>query len=95
MEIARGHDHDEDVVLVVEGAARAGVEPGVHDGVRMVHAAVPGDDEIVPIVAAETAAGRRPVTVVTADRPLRERVSALGAKVLGPRTVWERLENES
>jgi hypothetical protein len=33
------------------------------------------------------AAGDRPTIVVTADRGLRERVQALGADVVGPRTV--------
>ncbi|HYU84478.1 MAG TPA: NTP pyrophosphohydrolase [Kribbellaceae bacterium] len=83
--ITAGLDRRADVVLVVEGAARAGVEPGVHDGVRVVHAPGSGDDEIVRIVATEADAAHRPVTVVTADRPLRERVTALGAAVLGPR----------
>ncbi|RPE37010.1 NTP pyrophosphohydrolase [Kitasatospora cineracea] len=73
------------VVLVVEGAAR-GVE-GV-PGVRVVSAPGSGDDRIVELVAAEAAAapGRR-LLVVTADRGLRARVTALGAEPLGPRTV--------
>ncbi|WP_232795213.1 NTP pyrophosphohydrolase [Kitasatospora sp. NRRL B-11411] len=71
------------VVLVVEGAAR-GVE-GV-PGVRVVSAPGSGDDRIVELVAAEAAPGRR-LLVVTADRGLRARVTALGAEPLGPRTV--------
>ncbi|GAA2411125.1 hypothetical protein GCM10010420_45000 [Streptomyces glaucosporus] len=72
----------EEVVLVVEGAAR-----GVASvpGVRVVAAPGSGDDRIVELVAAE-GAGRRCV-VVTADRELRERVTALGAEVAGPRSV--------
>ncbi|HEY0485354.1 MAG TPA: NYN domain-containing protein [Mycobacteriales bacterium] len=82
-----------DVVLVLEGAARKGAEPGVVDGVRVVHAPQSGDDEIVDIVAEATGTDAgRPVTVVTADRGLRERVTALGADTMGPRTLWERLE---
>jgi hypothetical protein len=69
-----------EVVLVVEGAAR-GIEPV--DGVRVVAAPGSGDDEIVRLVRA---AGR-PVTVVTADRGLRERVTAAGASVVGPGTL--------
>jgi hypothetical protein len=69
-----------DVVLVVEGAAR-GVEPV--EGVRVVAASGSGDDRIVREV--ERATG--PTLVVTADRGLRARVTALGAEVAGPRTV--------
>ncbi|MYW64088.1 NTP pyrophosphohydrolase [Streptomyces sp. SID8379] len=69
------------VVLVVEGAAR-GVESV--PGVRVESASGSGDDHIVAFV--EQAA--RPVVVVTADRELRQRVGALGARCVGPRTVW-------
>ncbi|MGW0505456.1 hypothetical protein [Micromonospora sp. NPDC003241] len=68
-----------EVVLVVEGAARD--VPGV-DGVRVVAADGSGDDAVVELVA--TAGDRRRV-VVTADRALRDRVTALGAEVYGPR----------
>jgi hypothetical protein len=71
-----------DVVLVVEGAAR-GVT-GV-PGVRVVSAPGSGDDTIVDLVREESAA--HPCTVVTADRGLRERVTELGAAVIGPRSV--------
>jgi hypothetical protein len=71
-----------EVVLVVEGRARD--VPAV-DGVRVVRASGSGDDTIVAVVAAE-GAGRRTV-VVTADRGLRERVTALGAEVRGPSAV--------
>ncbi|WP_171162423.1 NTP pyrophosphohydrolase [Streptomyces sp. I05A-00742] len=72
-----------DVVLVVEGAAR-GTEPV--PGVRVEAADGSGDDRIVEVVAAERARGRRCV-VATADRELRERVTALGAETVGPRSV--------
>ncbi|MER5786472.1 NTP pyrophosphohydrolase [Streptomyces mobaraensis] len=72
-----------DVVLVVEGAAR-GTEPV--PGVRVEAADGSGDDRIVEVVAGERARGRRCV-VATADRELRERVAALGAETVGPRTV--------
>ncbi|WP_341715957.1 hypothetical protein QQG74_18170 [Micromonospora sp. FIMYZ51] len=68
-----------EVVLVVEGAARE--VPGV-DGVRVVAAAGSGDDAVVDLVAG---AGDRRRLVVTADRALRDRVTALGAEVYGPR----------
>ncbi|PWI06062.1 NTP pyrophosphohydrolase [Streptomyces sp. NWU339] len=70
-----------EIVLVVEGAAR-GVESV--PGVRVEAAPGSGDDRVVDLVAE---AGERPVLVVTADRELRRRVTALGATVTGPRTV--------
>ncbi|KOT63935.1 MULTISPECIES: NYN domain-containing protein [Streptomyces] len=70
------------LVLVVEGAAR-----GVASlpGVEVVEAPGSGDDRIVELVRD---ADRGPDTVVvTADRGLRARVTALGARVAGPRAV--------
>lgn len=72
-----------DIVLVVEGAAR-GVT-GV-PGVRVVAAPGSGDDTIVELVQQADRAESR--IVVTADRGLRARVTALGAETLGPRAVW-------
>ena len=74
-----------ETVMVVEGKARD-IPPG--DGVRVERAPGSGDDKIVELVAAE-GAGRR-VVVVTADRGLRERVTALGAEVRGPSSVPRR-----
>ncbi|MFD7661903.1 NTP pyrophosphohydrolase [Streptomyces sp. NPDC059788] len=71
-----------ELLLVVEGAAR-----GVASvpGVAVVAAPGSGDDRIVELVRD---AGRGPdCVVVTADRGLRARVTALGARVAGPRTV--------
>ncbi|MFD8703000.1 NTP pyrophosphohydrolase [Kitasatospora sp. NPDC059648] len=74
-----------EVVLVVEGAAR-GVT-GVPE-VRVVPADGSGDDRIVELVR-EARAGQpaRACLVVTADRELRSRATALGAGVTGPRSV--------
>ncbi|MFI7091525.1 NTP pyrophosphohydrolase [Streptomyces lydicus] len=74
-----------EMVLVVEGAARAVQSV---DSVRVVPAAGSGDDRIVELVAQECR--DRDCLVVTADRELRERVQALGARVTGPRAVWGR-----
>ncbi|MQY15584.1 hypothetical protein SRB5_57680 [Streptomyces sp. RB5] len=71
-----------ELVLVVEGAAR-GVGPVA--GVRVESAPGSGDDHIVALVAAADPGRER--LVVTADRGLRERVTALGARCAGPRTV--------
>ncbi|MEV0375760.1 NTP pyrophosphohydrolase [Streptomyces sp. NPDC050636] len=74
-----------EMVLVVEGAARGVTSV---EGVRVVSAGGSGDDRIVQLVADEGSG--RECLVVTADRGLRERVEALGARVTGPRAVWGR-----
>jgi len=71
-----------DVLLVVEGRAR-GVEP--IEGVRVLAAPGSADDAIVELLAREPAERAR--LVVTADRGLRDRVTGLGAAVLGPRAL--------
>jgi hypothetical protein len=72
-----------DVILVVEG--RAGRVTST-DRVDVVAAPGSGDDEIVRIAATMAARGRR-VIVVTADRELRRRLTAIGAELVGPRTL--------
>lgn len=68
------------VVVVVEGAARP-VADDPADGVEVVAARGEGDDTVV----AETrAAADGPRLVVTADRELRARVSAVGGVPVGP-----------
>ncbi|GHG96494.1 NTP pyrophosphohydrolase [Streptomyces rubradiris] len=76
-----GHPGPVEIVLVVEGAAR-----GVASvpGVRVESAPGSGDDRVVELAAASPG---RPRLVVTADRELRRRVTELGARVAGPRTV--------
>jgi hypothetical protein len=76
----------DEVVLVVEGAAR-GVEPV--PGVRVERAPRSGDDAIVELISSSPS--DTSITVVTADRGLRQRVGALGAAVEGPRTLRERI----
>src|SRR5437879_3712049 len=63
------------VVIVLEGQARRGVPEGVADGVEVVHAPDEGDDTLAAIAAD----AKEPVTVVTADRQLRERARRAGA----------------
>lgn len=68
-----------EIVLVVEGKARAvAAEPSGHPLVRVVAARDGGDDEVV----AQAAVPGAIVLVVTADRALRSRVA--GAGVAGP-----------
>jgi hypothetical protein len=77
-----------EVVLVVEGSARTiGRDTGSVDGVRVVAAPGSGDDTIVEL--ARAAGG--PVTVVTADRGLRDRVAEAGAGWVGPGALRRRL----
>lgn len=74
------HD-DAELVLVVEGAAR-GVKPV--PGVRVVVARGEGDTAIIDLLTHE---GTGDDIVVTADRALRKRATALGARVVGPRSL--------
>ncbi|NEB40559.1 NTP pyrophosphohydrolase [Streptomyces sp. SID14515] len=71
-----------ELVLVVEGAARGVASVA---GVRVASAPGSGDDLIAELAA--RAAPDRDCVVVTADRGLRQRVEAYGARCAGPRTV--------
>jgi hypothetical protein len=73
----------DEVVLVLEGAAKAGVKAGRDGHVRTVHARGSGDDTIVEQARAATARGDR-VAVVTADRMLQARIGGVGAQALSP-----------
>lgn len=77
------------VVVVLEGAARQGVAAGEQLGLRVVHAAASGDDSIVSL-ATDAVADHHAVTVVTADRGLRDRVQDAGCEVVGPRWLFDR-----
>jgi hypothetical protein len=79
----------EPVVMVLEGAARGGVAAGTSDGVTVVHAPGSGDETLVDVV--EDADD--PVTLVSADRALRQRAEACGAEVVGPRWLLELLDD--
>jgi len=79
-------DYDE-VVLVLEGAARSGTPAGRDGHVRTVHAHGSGDDEIV-------VQANRPddtVVVVTADRMLQSRVAAVHASSMSPTWLLDQL----
>ncbi|MFI1918006.1 NYN domain-containing protein [Nocardia sp. NPDC020380] len=83
-----------EVTVVLEGAAKAALagDAAEFDGLRVVPAAGSGDDEIVRVVAAAVAEqSDRMITVVTADRGLRERVEPFGAVTVGPRWLLEQL----
>ena len=85
--------HDE-VVLVLEGAAARGNPAGLDGRLHTVHAPGSGDDAIVEAVMAQIDVGdRRGVTVVTADRALRDRVEAAGARTVGPSWLLDQLDS--
>lgn len=71
------------IVLVLEGAAKAGVAAGLDHDVATVHA--PGDGDSTIASEARTAAARGDaVTVVTADRLLQAAVHSVGATTRSP-----------
>ncbi|MEX2375217.1 MAG: NYN domain-containing protein [Dehalococcoidia bacterium] len=80
-----------EVVVVVDGRPSPGLPEGRHGAVEVRYAIGGGpgaaDDRIVELVAA----GGTATEVVTADRELRDRVQTLGARVLGPRALLDRL----
>ncbi len=78
--------------VVLEGAARDAAG-STSPAVEVVRAPGSGDDTIVEAAAAAVAAGHAPVVVVTADRGLRDRVTALGdtVAVRGPRWLRDQL----
>ncbi|MEX2289994.1 MAG: hypothetical protein WD794_06670 [Mycobacteriales bacterium] len=77
---------DPPVLVVLEGAARPGCPEGTAGGVHVVHAAGSGDDTLH-----ELARSSEPVTLVSADRELGQRVRACGADVVGPGWLLDRL----
>lgn len=77
----------DEVVLVLEGAAKGGVPAGRDVHVRTVHARRSGDDEI----AAQADRTADTVVVITADRMLQSRVAAVGASSLSPTWLLDQL----
>lgn len=78
----------DEVVLILEGAAKGGVRPGRDGHLHTVHAARDGDATIVAEVRGALDRGDR-VAVVTADRLLQARCG--GATPLGPSWLWSEL----
>jgi hypothetical protein len=85
--MAAGLLGNERVVLVLEGAARAGVPCGADGDLEVRHAPRDADEEVRRLVAETPGA----VRVVTADRRLAADCVAAGARVLGPRWLLDRL----
>ncbi|WP_237657179.1 NUDIX domain-containing protein [Agreia sp. COWG] len=80
------------VVAVTEGQAAAARTNG--SAVDVVAASGSGDDAIVTAAIEATRAGSS-VVVVTADAQLRERVVAVGARVLGPSWLWQQIDGNA
>jgi predicted RNA-binding protein with PIN domain len=80
----------DEVVLVLEGAAKGGVAAGRDAHVRTVHARGSGDDTIVAEAKAASERGGQ-VAVVTADRVLQARVARWSSTVLSPTWLLDRL----
>ncbi|MGB8382859.1 MAG: NYN domain-containing protein [Dermatophilaceae bacterium] len=82
----------DEVVLVLEGEAKRGRRAGQTGRVRTIHAQRSGDDAIVDEVIRQLGVGDgRGVTVVTADRALRDRIEAAGATSTRPGWLLDRL----
>ncbi len=81
----------DEIVLVLEGQAKAGVRRGRDAHLRTVHAARDGDSAITTEARAAREAGDD-VTVVTADRALRQRVEFLGCRTMSPGWLLEQIE---
>jgi len=81
----------DEVVLVLEGQARAGVPAGADGQLRTLHAARDGDSAVVAAARAAVGAGST-VVVITADRTLAQRVESAGAQVMSPSWLYSELE---
>jgi predicted RNA-binding protein with PIN domain len=83
------------VTVVFDGRLPHGLEEGTHNGLEILAARRRGrnaaDDRIVALVRASPDPSS--VTVVTADRTLRDRLHRLGAQTEGPRAFLARLEH--
>jgi predicted RNA-binding protein with PIN domain len=81
----------DDVVLVLEGAAKAGVPAGRDRDLVTVHALRDGDSAITA-EARSAAADGATVTVVTADRLLQAAVQSVGATTMSPSWLLDLLD---
>lgn len=80
---------DDEIVIVLEGGAKAGVPAGRSPGLRVVHAPKDGDSTILAEARRAHEKGHR-VRVVTADRALGANLSAY-ATTVPPTWLLERL----
>ena len=80
----------DEIVLVLEGAAKGGAKAGQDGHVLTVHAPRDGDATIAERARLAAQRGSE-VTVVTADRYLRARVEGVGARAMGPSWLLDQL----
>jgi rRNA-processing protein FCF1 len=80
----------DEIVLVLEGQARAGVPKGKDAHLRTVHAARDGDSAIVA-ASSDLRDRGDDVVVITADRGLSQRVEALGCRTMSPGWLLDQL----
>jgi len=81
----------DEIVLVLEGQAKAGVPRGVDGHVRTVHAAKDGDASIIKQSGSAREQGHD-VVVITADRALAQRVESLGCRTMSPSWLLAHIE---
>ena len=81
----RGLAGERQVLVVLEGAARAGAPEGEHAGVAVRHAPGSGDDLLAHLCGPG-------VELVTADRGLAAQARARGAHVSGPRALLTQVD---
>jgi predicted RNA-binding protein with PIN domain len=82
----------DEIVLVLEGQAKAGVPRGRDGHLQTVHAARDGDATIVVEVGTARERGDD-VVVITADRALGQRVEALGARIMSPSWLLDQISD--
>jgi predicted RNA-binding protein with PIN domain len=80
----------DEIVLVLEGKAKAGIRPGTDAHVRTIHAPRDGDSAIAKAAAEAVERGHQ-VVVISADRMLGARVEAAGARVMSPTWLLDHL----
>lgn len=80
---------DDEIVLVLEGAAKAGIPALRSPGLQVVHAPKDGDSTIAAEAQRAHRRGDR-VRVVTADRALAANVAAY-ADTVSPTWLWDRI----
>ncbi len=81
-----------EIVLVLEGQAKAGVPRGRDGHLRTVHSPGDGDATIVKEASSARKLGRD-VVVVTADRALAQRVESVGCRTMSPTWLLAVLED--
>lgn len=82
----------DEIVLVLEGQAKAGVPRGRDGHLRTVHAARDGDSSIVKEARSAQEEGHV-VVVITADRALAQRVESLGCQTMSPGWLLAHLDD--